>query len=87
MEKGGSIIMIANGFQPVEPRCLGCGNIVTQTQFLEVPAVNLCRIYFNPEGRWSGGHCPMGTHVKKKVEMEAKALDPIKASKRAAKGR
>jgi len=74
--------MIWDDFKPVDDRCLGCGNIITQPPMLEVPAVNLCRVYINPESRWSSGNCVMATHLKKKVEMEAKALDPIKASKR-----
>ena len=74
-------------FLPIIDRCTGCGNIMGQPPLLEVPAVNKCRVFINPEAKWSAGNCVMATHLKKKVEMEAKALDPIKASKRKMKGK
>lgn len=74
-------------FQAIVPRCQGCENIITQPPMLEAPAMNLCRVYINPEAKWWGGNCAMATHLKKKVEMEAKSVDPIKASKRKMKGK
>ena len=78
--------MSADVFQPIDPRCHGCGNIITQPPMLEVPALNLCRIYLNPAAKWSAGNCPMGTHPKSKLEMEQKFVDPIKKSKRQMRG-
>lgn len=74
-------------WRPVDARCVGCGNIVTQTAPLEVPAVNTCRVYLNPEAKWNAGSCPMATMIKKKAEQEVKSLDPIKLSKMKMKGK
>jgi hypothetical protein len=73
--------------EPIYPKCEGCGNIITQKQMLEVTPVNLCRIYVWPEALWSRGNCVMATHIQKKTEPEKKTLDPIKASKKKAKGK
>lgn len=53
-------------------KCIGCGNI----------EMEFCRVYVYPAARWSAGNCPKNTHIKKAVEEQKKALDPIKASKR-----
>lgn len=79
--------MIFDEFKPIDPRCVGCGNIVTQPPMLEIPAMNTCRIYLNPEAKWSHGRCPMCTVQKSKVETESKLIDPIKQSKRKMKGK
>ena len=62
---------------PVVNQCQGCTHIFG----------NRCRIYFFPETKWIAGVCPMATHRKKAVEQEAKFVNPLKASKRKAKGK
>lgn len=45
-----------------------------------------CSSYPNPAYKWQGGHCNFATHVKTEAVDKAK-VNPLKASKRAAKGR
>ena len=79
--------MIVNEFQPIDQRCTGCGNIISQAPILEVPPVNICRIYLYPEAKWSAGNCILATHLKKAAAEAKKELDPIKASKRSMKAK
>jgi len=80
--------MIADESQPIDLRCEGCGNIMLQTPTPGSPSVvKLCRVYIYPEAKWGSGNCVMATHLKKKSDTETKALDPIKKSKRAMKGK
>ena len=45
-----------------------------------------CEVYSNPRAMWRRGNCPMATHVAKTVH-EDKKVNPLKASKRAKKGK
>ena len=52
-----------------------------------VPDVKRCRVYLYPEAKWGAGNCVLATHLKKKPDTKIKAMDPIKKSKRAMKGK
>ena len=45
-----------------------------------------CTSYPKPEGKWSLGRCNFATHAKKETKAQAK-VNPLKASKRASKGK
>ena len=64
--------------EPLDRRCAGCAHIVGGTA---------CKVYAYPKAKWGTGPCPMATHVKSKIEMEQKAVNPLKLSKRRARGR
>ena len=66
--------------QPVVEKCEGCDRI------REFEGENFCSSYASPASKWSGGRCNSATHVKVQVAAAAK-VNPLKASKRAAKGR
>ena len=68
--------VVVNGFvvSPVIDKCEGCDRI------REFEGENFC------SSKWSGGRCNFATHVKVQVAAAAK-VNPLKASKRAAKGR
>ena len=65
---------------PVVETCEGCDRV------REFEGQNFCSSYPNPERKWAGGRCNFATHVKVQVAAAAK-VNPLKASKRAAKGR
>ena len=71
-----------NGFvlQPVVEKCEGCDRI---RNFAEQ---RFCSSYPSPERKWSGGRCNFASHIKAETTSKAK-VNPLKASKRAAKGR
>lgn len=45
-----------------------------------------CSSYPDPACKWNGGNCNFATHIKVEAAGKAK-VNPLKASKRAAKGR
>jgi len=76
-----------SGCVPIVDECLkgdddkACENIV------DMPNGKYCTKFPNPESRWERGHCPLATHVKVDFSTPIeKKLNPLKASKRAAKG-
>ncbi|MDR1777944.1 MAG: PxxKW family cysteine-rich protein [Desulfovibrio sp.] len=71
-----------NGFllSPVVEQCSGCDRV---RQFEEQ---EFCSSYPNPGGKWAGGQCNFATHIKNQSAAAVK-VNPLKASKRAAKGR
>jgi len=54
---------------------------------IELPKGKFCSRFPNPVNRWARGRCPLATHIKMDfaVPLEKK-LNPLKASKRAARG-
>ena len=66
-------------FQTVIDKCEGCGRI---SKFEEV---SYCSSYPMPEAKWSMGNCNFSTHARAAQAAQAK-VNPLKASKRAAKG-
>ncbi len=69
------------GCSPVVDSCEGCEHVGT------FPAGRYCTVYADPAYKWSVGACNFATHVKSDVVQEARKLNPLKASKRAARGR
>ena len=71
-----------NGFiiSPCVEQCSGCerARAFDDQQF--------CSSYPDPARKWVGGNCNFATHIKVAVADKAK-VNPLKASKRAAKGR
>jgi hypothetical protein len=68
--------------QPIVEKCNGCDRI------REFDGEKYCMVYANPESKWSKGACNMATHVKVTVDNSGKVkVNPLKASKRAARGR
>ena len=62
-------------FEIIE-KCNGCSKAV------EVANKTVCTVYAFPESKWSGGNCPMATHLEKKETKKEKMINPLKASKR-----
>lgn len=65
---------------PIVEKCDGCSRI------REFDGEDFCGTYPFPERKWADGRCNFATHVKVEVSKAAK-VNPLKASKRAAKGR
>ena len=73
--------VVVNGFvvAPAIDKCTGCDRL------REFEGENFCSSYPNPTSKWAGGRCNFATHVKVEAAAAAK-VNPLKASKRAAKG-
>ena len=71
-----------NGFllMPVIAQCEGCDRV------REFEEEKFCSSYPVPERKWADGRCNFATHAKADAKAAAK-VNPLKASKRAAKGR
>ncbi len=68
--------------EPVVEKCDGCERIVA------VEDSKYCPSYAQPERKWAQGVCNFATHVRASVDSEGKTkVNPLKASKRAARGR
>ncbi|GFM35404.1 PxxKW family cysteine-rich protein [Desulfovibrio psychrotolerans] len=68
--------------QPVVEKCEGCDRT---KQFEDA---TYCGSYAQPAAKWALGACNFATHVKASLDKQGKVkLNPLKASKRAAKGR
>lgn len=68
--------------EPVVEKCEGCDRAV--------PFENssYCPSYAQPERKWAHGVCNFATHVRAEVDKGGKVkVNPLKASKRAARGR
>jgi len=65
---------------PIIEQCEGC----ERTRAFE--ELVYCGAYPNPERKWASGKCNFATNIKKETSKAAK-VNPLKASKRAAKGR
>ncbi|MBO4334524.1 MAG: PxxKW family cysteine-rich protein [Desulfovibrio sp.] len=74
--------VMLNGFllSPVVDQCEGCDRV------RDFEDEKFCSSYPNPASKWAGGRCNFATHAKIEVAAQAK-VNPLKASKRAAKGR
>jgi RNA polymerase subunit RPABC4/transcription elongation factor Spt4 len=68
--------------EPVVEKCEGCERIVP------FEGENFCPTYAQPARKWAGGVCNFATHVRAEVDKTGKVkVNPLKASKRAARGR
>lgn len=74
--------VMVNGFvlSPAIDKCDGCERV------REFEGEKFCSSYPNPTSKWAGGRCNFATHLKVESAAAAK-VNPLKASKRAAKGR
>ena len=66
--------------QAVIDKCDGCDRI------REFESQNFCSSYPAPEKKWALGRCNFATHIRDETKTQAK-VNPLKASKRAAKGK
>ena len=46
-----------------------------------------CKAFNDPAAKWMFGSCNLGTHVVRKLGGEVKKVNPLKASKKAMKGK
>ncbi len=68
--------------EPVIDKCEGCERIVS------VEGQNYCPSYAQPAMKWNRGACNFATHVSAVLDKKGKVkVNPLKASKRAARGR
>ena len=63
----------------VVEQCAGCGKIA------DFEGQEFCSAYPAPESKWAQGPCNFATHVKRQTGPAVK-VNPLKASKRAARG-
>lgn len=71
-----------NGFviSPCVEQCQGC------ERTRDFDNQHFCSSYPDPASKWLGGNCNFATHIKAAAADKVK-VNPLKASKRAAKGR
>lgn len=63
-------------------KCEGCDRVVPFED------ANYCTTYAQPALKWAKGNCNFATHTRNEADKGAKAkVNPLKASKRAARGR
>ncbi|AGW14480.1 PxxKW family cysteine-rich protein [Megalodesulfovibrio gigas] len=68
--------------EPIIDKCEGC------ERSKAVEGVSICISYPLPASKWRLGACNFATHVKATVDKSGKVkINPLKASKRAARGR
>lgn len=81
MKKNGCAYMSGACFGIVE-KCEGCDRIVSND------AGKFCSVYPHPEMKWQRGVCNFATHVKPEIKQDStgKAINPLKAAKRASRG-
>ena len=68
-------------FQPVIEKCEGCERVV------EASGNRYCQTYLNPNAKWRLGICNFATHVKPEIKVVTVKVNPLKAAKRASKGK
>jgi hypothetical protein len=66
---------------PVIENCVGCERIT------EFETLSYCPTYSQPAKKWTRGICNFATHFKGTVVQGKTKVNPLKASKRAARGR
>ena len=68
--------------EPIDEKCEGCERIVPFEE------QKFCPTYAQPARKWAHGVCNFATHVRAEVDKTGKVkVNPLKASKRAARGR
>lgn len=68
-------------FKNIVEKCEGCGRV------REVQGQSFCSSYANPASKWSLGVCNFATHAKVATTGDKVKVNPLKAAKRAAKGK
>mgnify|MGYP001826893087 CR=1 FL=1 len=71
----------ARNFRPVIEKCDGCERIV------EEGGEKYCQSYLKPEAKWKLGICNFATHAKPEITVTKVRVNPLKAAKRASKGK
>lgn len=66
---------------PVVEQCAGCNRAQ------EFEGASYCSAYPNPARKWALGNCNFATHITNVVGGSGKKVNPLKASKRASKGK
>ncbi len=66
---------------PIVDACNGC----QKAKEFTAGAGKYCLIFPEPGTKWRAGKCNMATHVEKAAAKEVQKVNPLKASKRAAK--
>ncbi len=76
--------LMLNGFllEPVIDKCEGCERVVPHAS-----GSSYCTSYAQPAKKWGLGVCNFATHMKATVAQGKVKVNPLKASKRAARGR
>jgi len=64
---------------PIVMSCEGCGRIRKEGE------QQYCTAYTQPKWAWRRGECLLATHLDKKKQTETTMINPLKASRRAAK--
>ncbi len=74
--------VLVNGVsvKPIIDKCEGCDRV----RLFEEE--KFCSSYPAPERKWVGGNCNFATHIVSESSKQGK-VNPLKASKRASKGR
>ncbi len=68
--------------QPIVEKCEGCERVAVHE------GESYCSSYPNPASKWHRGGCNFATHIKAEMDKSGKVkINPLKASKRAARGR
>ena len=76
--------VMLGGFEclPIIDKCEGCDRTA------EFEGKTFCQSYAMPQQKWARGACNFATHVKAELQADGKVkINPLKASKRAARGR
>ncbi|WP_419176756.1 PxxKW family cysteine-rich protein [Desulfosediminicola sp.] len=68
-------------FKPVVEKCDGCERMV------EEEGTKFCQSYLNPDAKWRLGICNFATHAKPEITVTKVRVNPLKAAKRASKGK
>lgn len=66
-------------------KCVGCDRV--KETYIAGGTVRYCMSYEFPATKWRNGVCNMASHVKKHVVAQIGSANPLKASKRRAKGK
>ncbi len=74
------VVLSGITLKPIIEKCEGCERV----RLFEEE--KFCQAYPNPERKWVGDRCNFATHIKLATKASAK-VNPLKASKRAAKGK
>ncbi|MDR2861034.1 MAG: PxxKW family cysteine-rich protein [Syntrophobacterales bacterium] len=61
--------------------CAGCNKIV------DYSGGQYCKSYADPASRWIMGKCALASHVTRDAKENVQKINPLKASKRASKGK
>lgn len=78
--KSSGCVFPGGSCKPITSQCIGCTNTVIYED------VVYCKSYMNTESKWLSGRCPLCT-VKIEVKVVEQKINPLKASKKAARSK